>query len=85
MIQANLTDLYYIKLRKTLLTHFLIENINTCHLSDLLIDIRNCIHQFDCLWVTNHLQLMVLKEKHDQIVIGHPGYQKTMRLITWTY
>ena len=28
---------------------------------------------------------MVIKEVHDQIVIGHPGYQKTMSYITRNY
>ncbi len=43
VIQANFADPYYIKLRKTISTHSPIEGINTRHLLDLSIHIRDCI------------------------------------------
>ncbi len=85
VIQENLTDPYYIKLCKTISTHSSIENINTCYFSDLFIDTRGCICWFNRFWVPDHLQLMVIREVHDQIAIGHPGYQKTVSLITRNY
>ncbi len=44
LIQANLTDLYCIKLYKIISTYFPIKSINTCHFSDLSIDTKNCIY-----------------------------------------
>ena len=43
IIQANLVDSYYTKLHKTITTSSFIESINTCHYSELFIDIKNCI------------------------------------------
>ncbi len=85
MIQANLIDPYCIKLRKTISTHSPIEDINTRNLSDLSIDTRGFIHQFNRIWVLDHLQLMVIREVHNQIVTSHPGYPKTVSLITQNY
>ena len=82
VIQVNLANHYCIKLRKIISTYFLIESINTHHLSNLSIDTRDCIHQLNRLWVPDHLPLIVIREVHNQIVIGHPGYQKTVSLIT---
>ena len=82
VIQTNLADLYYIKLCKTISTHSLIEGINTYHLSNLSIDTRGCIRRLDRLWIPDHLQLLVIREVHDQIAICHPGYQKTVDFIT---
>ena len=85
VIRANLADPYCIKLRKTISPHSSIEGINTRHLSDISIDTKGCIRRFNRLWVPDHLQLMVIKEVHDQIATGHPGYQKTVSLITRNY
>ena len=85
MIQANLVDLYCTKLRKTIRTSSSIESINTCHLSDLFIDTKDCIRQFNRLWVSNNLQLTVIRDVYDQIATGHPGYQKTISLISRNY
>ena len=82
VIRANLANPYCIKLRKTISPHFFIEGINTRHLSDISIDTKGCIRQFNRFWVPDHLQLMVIKEVHDQIATGYPGYQKTVSLIT---
>ena len=43
VIQANLIDPYCTKLRKSIKTSFFIEDINTCHLSNLFVDTKNCI------------------------------------------
>ncbi len=85
VIQANLADPYCIKLRKTTSTHSLIGGINTRYLSDLSIDTRGCICRFNRIWVPDHLQLIVIREVHDQIATSHPGYQKTVSLITRNY
>ena len=85
VIQANLVDPYCTKLRKSIRTSSSIEGINTCHLSDLFVDTKNCICQFDRLWVPDNLQLTVIRDVHDQIATGHPGYQKTISLIARNY
>ena len=85
MIQANLVDLYCTKLRKSIRTSSSIEGINTCHFSDLFVDIKNCIRQFDRFWVPDNLQLTVIRDMHDQIATGHLGYQKTISLIARNY
>ncbi len=85
VIQINLTDLYYIKLCKKISIHSVIEGINTCNLSDLSIDTRGCICRFNRLWVPNHLQLMVIREVHDQITTDHPSYEKIVSFITRNY
>ena len=85
MIQANLVDLYFTKLRKTIRTSSSIEGINNRHLSDLFIHTKDCIRLFNRLWVLDNLQLMVIRDVHDQIAIGHPGYQKTISFISRNY
>ena len=85
VIQANLVDPYCTKLRESIRTSFSIEGINTRHLSDLFIDTKNCIRRFDRLWVPDNLQLTVIRDVHDQIATGHPGYQKTISLIARNY
>ena len=85
VIQANLANSCCINLRKTISTHSFIEGINTCHLSGLSIDTKGCIRQFNCFGVPDHQQLMVIREVHNQIAIGHPGYQITVSLITRNY
>ena len=85
MIQANLVDSYCTKLRKTIRTSSSIEGINTRHLSDLFIDTKDCIRQFNRLWVPDNLQLTVIRDVHDQIATGHPGYQKTISFICRNY
>ena len=75
VIQTNLVDLYCTKLCKIIRTSSSIESINTCYISDLFIDTKDCIHQFNCLWVPDNLQLTVIRDMHDQITSGHPGYQ----------
>lgn len=37
------------------------------------------------LWVPEDLQLDVIKEIHDQLVVSHPGFQKTMLTIQHHY
>ena len=49
VIQVNLVDLYYTKLRKSIRTSSSIEDINTCHLSDLFVDTKNYISRFNHL------------------------------------
>ena len=85
MIQANQIDSYCTKLCKTIRTSFFIKSINTCHLSDLFIDIKDYIRRFNRVWVPDNLQLMVIKDVHNQIAIGHPGYPKTISLISQNY
>ena len=85
MIQANLVDPYCTKLRELIRTSSFIESINTRHLSNLFVDTKNCIRQFDRLWVPDNLQLTVIRDVHDQIATGHPGYQKTISLIAQNY
>ena len=74
MIQTNLVDPYYTKLCKTIRTSSSIEDINTRHLSNLFIDAKNCIYRFNRLWVPSNLQLMMIKNIHDQIATGHLSY-----------
>ena len=85
VIQANLVDLYCTKLRKSIRTSSSIEGINTRYLSDLFVDTKNCIRQFDRLWVPDNLQLTVIRDMHDQIATRHPVYQKTISLIALNY
>ena len=85
MIQANLVDLYCTKLCKSIRISSSIEDINTCHFSDLFVDTKNCIYWFDRLWVPDNLQLTVIRDVHNQIATGHPGYQKTISLIARNY
>ena len=85
VIQANLVDFYCTKLRKSIRTSSSIEGINTRHFSDLFVDTKNCIRRFDRLWVPDNLQLTVIRDVHDQIATGHPGYQKTISLIARNY
>ena len=82
MIQANLVDFYGTKLCKTIKTSFSIEGINTRYLSNLLIDTKDCICQFNRFWVPDNLQLTVIRDVHDQIATRHPSYQKTINLVT---
>ena len=76
-----MVDFYYTKSCKTIRTSLSIEDINTYHISDLFIDIKNCINQFNRLWIPDNLQLIVIKDVHDQIAIEHLGYQKIISLI----
>ena len=85
VIQANLVDLYCTKPCKSIRTSSSIEDINTCHLSDLFVDIKNCIRRFNRLWVPDNLQLTVIRDVHDQIATRHPGYQKTISFIARNY
>ncbi len=85
VIQTNLVDPYYTKLRKSIRTRSSIEGINTRHLSDLFVDTKNCIRRFDRLWVPDNLQLTVIRDVHDQMATEHPGYQKTISLIARNY
>ena len=55
VIQAKLVEFYYTKLYKTIKTSSFIESINIYHLSDLFINIKNCIHQFNRFWVPDNL------------------------------
>ena len=61
------------------------ESINSRHLSDLFVDIKNCIRRFDCLWVPNNLQLTVIIDVYNQIATRHPGYQKIISFIARNY
>lgn len=65
VIQVNWVDFYYIKLRKAIKISFPIKEIITYYLSDLSIDINNCIYQFNCFWVSNNLYLTVIKDRYD--------------------
>ena len=85
MIQTNLIDPYCTKLRESIRTSSSIEDINTHHLLDLFVDTKNCIRRFDHLWVLDNLQLTVIRDVHDQIAIGHPGYQKIISFIARNY
>ena len=85
VIQANLVDLYCTKLRESIRTSSSIEGINTYHFSNLFVDTKNCIRQFDRFWVPDNLQLTVIRDVHNQIATGHPGYQKTISLIARNY
>ena len=85
VIQANLVDFYCTKLRETIRTSSSIEGINTRHFSDLFIDTQDCIRRFNRLWVSDNLQLTVIRDVHDQIPTGYPGYQKTISLISQNY
>ena len=85
VIQANLVNSYYTKLRKIIRTSSSIEGINTRHLLDLFIDTKDCIRQFNRLWVPDNLQLMVIRDMHNHMASGHPGYQKTISPTAWNY
>ena len=65
VIQANLVNSYCTKLRKSIRISFSIESINTCHLSDLFVDTKNCLRRFDRLWVSDNLQLTVIRDVYD--------------------
>ena len=78
-------DPYYIKLCKTIRTSSFIEDINTRHFLDLFIDTKDYIRQFNRIWVSNNLQLMVIRDVHDQIATKHLGYQISIRFIAWNY
>ena len=85
VIQAILVDFYCTKLRKTIKTSFFIEGINIRHFSDLFIDTKDYICQFNSLWVPDNLQLTVIRDVYDQIATGHPSYQKTISFISRNY
>lgn len=85
MIQANLIDFYCIKLCKIIKTSFFIKGINICYLSDLFINTKDYIRQFNCFWVLDNLQLTIIKDVHNQIATKYPGHQKTISLITRNY
>ena len=54
---------------------------------------KNCsvkeglLYKEDRLWVPDldHLRLDVIRQVHDQIAVGHPGYARTFRLINQCY
>ena len=85
MIQANQVDSYYIKFCKAIKTCLLIENNITYHFSDLFIDTNNGICQFNRLWITDNLQLTVIRDINDQIATDYPSYQKTVSFIAQNY
>ena len=85
MIQANHVDFYYIKLHKAIKTSLLIESIIIHHFSDLSIDTNDYICQFNRLWVLNNLQVILIRDVHDQIAIRYLDYQKTISFITYNY
>ena len=86
VIQANLLDSYYIKIRKVLVTGSpSTEKINPCHISDLSIDDNRCFRRFNRFWIPKNLYLLVINERHDQIAAGYPSYQKKISLITQNY
>ena len=43
IIQANLADIYCIKLYQIILPYIIIKSINTCYLSHLFSDTKGCI------------------------------------------
>lgn len=81
IIQVNLTNLYYIKLYIIISPYFFKKGMNTCYFLNLSIITKGYIHQFNHFWISDHLQLIVIKEIYNQIIIGHLGYQKTISLI----
>ena len=71
VVQANLKDSYYTKLRNVLKTGYLIEKIDSYSFSNLLLDSRNCIYQFSQLLIAESLNLLVIRNVHDQITSEH--------------
>ena len=63
----------------------LYRRYNNCYLSDLFIDIKDYIRGFNYLWVSDNLQLMVIRDVHDQIATKHLGYKKPINLIARNY
>lgn len=74
MILVNLINSYYMKLYKVIRISSSIKDINTCHLSDLSLDTNNCISQFNYVLIPDNLQLMVIRDIHDQIATSYSGY-----------
>ncbi len=85
VVQANLEDSYYSKLRHSLKADYPTKEIDSRHFSDLSVDLKNCIRRFGRLWVPESLYLPVIREVHDQIASGHPGRQKTISLLVRNY
>lgn len=81
VIKANLVEFYYIKLCKTIRTSFFVEDINSCHFSDLLVDIKNDIRQFNCLQILDNLSLTMIRDMHNQIAKEDLDYQKIISFI----
>ena len=85
VVQANLEDSYCSKLRYSLKADYPTKEIDSRHFSDLSVDSENCIWQFGQLWVPESLYLPVIREVHNQIASGHPGWQKTISLLIRNY
>lgn len=49
------------------------KKINSCHLSDLSIDSKNCICLFDKYWVLKSLYIWKIRELYDMIASSHSG------------
>ncbi len=85
VIQANLEDSYCSKLRHLLKNGYSIKKTDFRHFSDLSVDSRNCICQFDRFWVSEKWYLSMIREIHDQIAFSHPSHQKTISFLACNY
>lgn len=57
-----------------------IEDINTCHLANLSINIKDCIRRFNYLWVLDYLDFMIIRDMLNEIATSHVSYQETVGL-----
>lgn len=76
---------YYSNIYKIIKRSFFIKDINSCHFSDFVIDIKNCIHQFNSFYIRDNLKLIIIRDVHNQLATGYPSDQKTISFITWNY
>lgn len=82
VIQANLVNVYYIRLCKSIKTCSLMKYINTFHLSCLVIDTKNYICQFDCFYVADDPQLIVIRYAYNHIATKLSGYRKIINIVS---
>lgn len=52
------------------------KDINTCHFSNLFIEVKSSIDQFISFYVSHNLQLTLIRDIDYQIAIKHSSYQK---------
>ncbi len=62
VVQANLEDSYFSKLRHSLKADYPTTEIDSRHFFDLSVDSKNCIHRFSRLWIPESLYLSVIRE-----------------------
>lgn len=73
------------KLYITIATSFSIKRINIYYFLDLSIDTNNYICHFNHFLISDNLQLMIIRDVHNQIATNDPSYQKLIRFIIKNY